>query len=275
MGLARGYLGKPALTAGRFLPDPFSDRQDARLYRTGDVVRFLLDGNLEFLGRVDNQVKLRGYRIELDEIQAVLAEHPAVRECAVLVRGDHDQRLVAYLVPNAPGSEIDAAQLRRHVQDRMPDYMVPAMFVTLDALPLTLNGKIDRAALPEPSARHAGAAQDHAAPRNALERALAEIFAQVLKLDRVGIHDNFFDLGGHSLLMTQVASRVRDRMHLELPLRRFMEAPTIAELTTVLQHEAPAPAPAAHKTTIPRLDRKLRTITVANPAGRTGPGTQE
>jgi acyl carrier protein len=243
-GVARGYLGRPAMTAERFVPDPFSAEGGARLYRTGDRARWRADGTLEFLGRTDFQVKIRGFRIEPGEIEGVLREHESVRECAVLVRDDAgENRLVAYVVG---GVEADA--LREHVRRSLPEYMVPAAFAGLEALPLTPNGKLDRKALPAPE--YAAAADRYVAPRTPTEEAMAEIWAEVLGLDRVGVQESFFDLGGHSLLATRVVSRVRTRFGVEMPLRALFEHRTVEELARVLaESEAvaqagPAPEPA-------------------------------
>ncbi|MEW5926797.1 MAG: amino acid adenylation domain-containing protein, partial [Gemmatimonadota bacterium] len=230
-GLARGYLGQPGLTAEKFVPDPFSRAQGARLYRTGDRARWLADGNLEFLGRADHQVKIRGFRIEPAEVAAQLLEHPAVREALVLVREDRpgEKRLVAYLVPEegGDGAGPSAAELRDHLRERLADYMVPSAFVAVDAFPLTPNGKVDRGALPVPEREEAAS---FVAPRTPAEEVLAGIWAEVLKTERVGVEEGFFELGGHSLLATQVISRARDAFGVEVPLRALFEAPTVAAL---------------------------------------------
>ncbi|MBN1400691.1 MAG: amino acid adenylation domain-containing protein, partial [Anaerolineae bacterium] len=231
-GLARGYLGQPDLTAERFVTAPFG----ARLYKTGDMARYLPDGNIQFLGRMDNQVKIRGFRIELGEVEAVLAQHPAVASAAVIAREDTpgDQRLAAYLVAAAAGGPAgqlpSSGELRRYVQDRLPDYMVPSAFVALEALPLTPNGKIDRRALPMPDWGQRDLESDYIAPRTPVEADVAAIFAEVLGMERVGIHDSFFELGGHSLLATQLVSRIRERLDVDLPLRRVFESPTVATM---------------------------------------------
>jgi len=235
VGVARGYLNRPELTAERFVPDPFSAEPGARLYKTGDLARYLPDGNIEFLGRADHQVKIRGFRIELGEIEAVLGQHPAVREAVALAVDDApgDKRLVAYVVAAprvAPQSSPLAHELRRFLKEKLPEYMVPAVFVLLDALPLTSTGKIDRRALPAPERTRPELDRAFAAPRTPTEELTAEIWAQLLGVERVGIHDNFFDLGGHSLLATQVVSRVRDAFQVEIPLRRLFEEPTVASL---------------------------------------------
>jgi amino acid adenylation domain-containing protein len=232
VGLARGYHERPDLTAEKFVPDPFSEEPGARMYRTADLVRYLPDGDMDFLGRLDHQVKIRGLRIELGEIESVLGQHPEVREAAVLVREDRpgDKRLTAYVVGSA-GVE----DLRAFLRERLPEYMIPAAFLLLDSLPLTSNGKVDRRALPAPEWQP----EAYVAPRNPVEAVLAAIWSKVLKVDKVGVHDNFFDLGGHSLLMTQVTSRVRRTFRVEVPLRAYFESPTVERLAeVVVAHEA-------------------------------------
>ena len=229
-GLARGYLGRPDLTAERFVPDPFG-RPGERLYRSGDLARRLPDGDLEYLGRIDHQVKIRGFRIELGEIEAALASHPDVREAVALLREDPsgDRRLVAWVVPRA-GAEIETAELRSFLKDRLPDYMVPAALVEIPAVPLTAHGKVDRRALPDPAAEAAPVGEGYEPPRTPTEELLAGIWSEVLGAPRVGRHDGFFDLGGHSLLATRVLSRLREVFQVDLPLWELFEAPTVAEL---------------------------------------------
>ncbi|HST57241.1 MAG TPA: amino acid adenylation domain-containing protein, partial [Longimicrobium sp.] len=224
-GVARGYLRRPALTAERFVPDPFSPAPGARLYRTGDQGRWLADGTIEFLGRADTQVKVRGYRVELGEIEARLRAREGVSEAVVVAHQDGagNRRLVAYVVGDA-----EAAVLREHLRRELPDYMVPAVFVPLERLPLTQSGKLDRKALPAPEL--ASAEERYVAPRTPAEEVLAEIWAETLRLERVGAEDNFFELGGHSLLATRVVSQVREAFGVELPLRALFEGPTVAEL---------------------------------------------
>ncbi|HEX2077170.1 MAG TPA: amino acid adenylation domain-containing protein, partial [Longimicrobium sp.] len=223
-GVARGYLGRPGLSAEKFVPDPFAAEPGARLYRTGDLARWRPDGTLEFLGRNDHQVKVRGLRIELGEIEAALRGHGSVADCVVMARADAgEQRLVAYVVGG-----VEAAELRAHLRRSLPEYMVPSAFVFLDALPLTPNGKVDRKALPAPEL--APAEDRYVAPRTPVEEVLAGIWAEVLRLERVGANDSFFELGGHSLLATRVVSRVRELFGVELPLRALFEGPTVAEL---------------------------------------------
>jgi amino acid adenylation domain-containing protein len=229
-GLARGYLNLPELTADRFIPDGFSTEPGGRLYRTGDLARFLPDGQLEFLGRRDHQVKLRGFRIELGEIEAVLKESGKVQDVVVIARDD--MRLVAYVT----GCDDDPSvtkELRDHLKQKLPEYMVPSAFVMLTELPLTPNGKVDRKALPEPG--QSASEVEYVAPSTPIEEVLCEMWEQVLKLDQVGVHDNFFQLGGHSLLATQVISQVREIFDVELPLRRLFETPTVATLAAVVE----------------------------------------
>ena len=235
-GLARGYLSRPDLTAERFLPDPFSSAPGARLYRTGDLARWRTDGVLEFLGRIDNQVKVRGYRIELAEVESALLAHPSVREAVALVREDvpGDKRLVAYVVTYHPEQTLDAGMLRSFLQQRLPEFMLPSAFVRLEALPLTSNAKVDRKALPAPDGALASTAE-YIAPRGETEQRLATVWSEVLRVERVGLHDNFFTLGGHSLLATQVVSRIRAVFDVELPLRSLFEAPTLEALARTIE----------------------------------------
>ncbi|MEV0371713.1 amino acid adenylation domain-containing protein [Streptomyces sp. NPDC050636] len=232
-GLARGYLRRPALTAERFVADPHGPA-GSRMYRTGDLARWRADGNLEFLGRVDHQVKIRGFRIELGEIEAVLAKHPHIGQSVVVVRADAGgiKQLIGYVVP-VPGSEPEPAEVRAFLGDGLPDYMVPAAVVVLDALPLTPSGKLDRKALPEPDLSRTVTGR---APRTPQEEVLCGLFAEVLGLPRVGIDDSFFELGGHSLLATRLVSRIRSALGAELGIRALFEAPTVATLTEQLTH---------------------------------------
>ncbi|HEV2733862.1 MAG TPA: condensation domain-containing protein, partial [Longimicrobiaceae bacterium] len=227
--VARGYLDRPGLTAERFVPDPFAARPGMRLYRPGDRARWLSGGELEFLGRVDQQVKVRGFRIEPGEVEAALEIHPAVRRALVHAREDEpgERRLVGYVVPEEGVEAPGAAELRSHLAARLPEYMLPSAFVVLETLPLTPSGKIDRRSLPAPGAWDGEA---YTAPRTPAEEVLAGIYAQVLRLDRVGAREGFFELGGHSLLATQVVSRVRQALGVEVPLRALFEVPTVAGL---------------------------------------------
>jgi amino acid adenylation domain-containing protein/non-ribosomal peptide synthase protein (TIGR01720 family) len=236
-GLARGYLDRPALTAERFVPDPFGDRPGGRLYRTGDLVRHRPDGNLEFLGRVDHQVKVRGFRIEPGEIEAALLRCAGVREAVVAAREDApgSRRLVAYVVSDVmsePGAPAPQARLRETLQASLPAHMIPAAFVALDALPLTANGKVDRRALPAPATARPDLPGEHAAPETAAERRLAAIWSEVLRVEPVGLHDNFFQLGGDSILSIQVVSRA-SRAGLHITARQIFEHQTIAALAAV------------------------------------------
>lgn len=230
--LAQGYLKRPELTAATFLPHPFSAEPGLRLYKTGDLARYLPDGNIALLGRLDNQVKVRGYRIELGEIATTLEQHPTIRQALILAREDtpDDRRLVAYCVPH-PTCMPAISELHRFLQTKLPDYMVPAAFVLLDALPLTPHGKVDRQALPAPDQRvWPSLSETFVAPRTPSEELLAGIWASVLKVESVGIHNNFFALGGHSLRAMQVISRLRRALQVEVPVHALFEAPTVASL---------------------------------------------
>jgi acyl carrier protein len=221
-GVVRGYLERPGLTAERFVPNPFAVEPGARMYRTGDRLRWKADGKLEFVGRVDEQVKIRGFRIEPGEIEAVLTAHAGVHEARVIVREDEPgkQRLVAYVV-----GSVDAEELRGHLRESLPEYMVPGAFVVLEALPLTPNGKLDRKALPAPE--HAADTDRYVAPRTPVEEVLAEIWAEVLRLERVGVHDSFFDLGGHSLLIMRLLAKIQATFDLEISIRTVFSMPTL------------------------------------------------
>jgi len=241
-GVARGYLNRPELTAEKFIPDPFADEGAAqpsgispRLYRTGDLARYRADGTIEFLGRTDNQVKIRGHRIELAEIEAVLARHPDVREAVVIARevAPGDQRLVAYHVA-ANGQVGTAAELREFLKQELPDPMVPSAFVSLNKLPLTPNGKVDRKALPDPEDIRVSLDTAYVAPRTEMEKAIVKLWCALLRVERVGLHDNFFDLGGHSLLVVQAQARLRDSLGMDLPIVRLFQYPTISALTKFL-----------------------------------------
>jgi len=235
-GVARGYLNRPELTKERFLADSISGQIGALLYKTGDVARYRKDGILEYLGRVDNQVKVRGYRIELGEIEAALASDPRVKSCAVLVREDQpgNKQLVGYVVP-LEGSSPTAEDLRQSLKQKLPEYMAPAHFVFLDSIPLTTNGKVDRKALPAPSYGDVSAGGEFAAPRTETEKALAEIWTKLLKVERIGIHDDFFDFGGHSLMAMRAVSQIEEIFGVNLTLAGLLEAPTIAQLAEKLR----------------------------------------
>jgi amino acid adenylation domain-containing protein len=229
-GVARGYLNRPELTAERFLPVPFSQAPGVRIYKTGDLGRWLPDGNIEFLGRNDSQVKIRGFRIELGEIEARLSDHPEVRESVVLAceDGDGGKRLVAYYT----GAEVSAKALRDYLLSSLPEYMTPASYVRLDSLPLTRNGKLDRMALPKPESI---STDTWRAPRNSKEEILCSLFAEALGVEQVGIDDNFFELGGHSLLAPRLVNRIRAMLGVELSMRTLVASPTVAQLNAELQ----------------------------------------
>jgi amino acid adenylation domain-containing protein len=240
-GVARGYLNRPELTSEKFIPNPFND---GRLYKTGDLGRWRADGNIEYLGRMDHQVKLRGFRIELGEVESALCEHPAVAQAIVLIRGESadDKQLVAYVVP-IEGETISLEVLREYLKSKLPEYMVPALFVVLETLPLTVNGKIDRKALSALEGLELSTTARYVAPQTPTQELLAQLWSEVLDREQIGIHDNFFDLGGHSLLATQLISRVRNVFEVELPLRALFEQPTIAGLAQALQQgEQAAPS---------------------------------
>jgi amino acid adenylation domain-containing protein len=256
-GLARGYFKRPELTREKFIHDPFYDKPAARMYKTGDLVRWQADGKIEFLGRTDHQVKIRGFRIELGEIESVLAGHPGVREAVVVVREDHpgDRRLVAYLTAK-DGLPPTDSELRGLLLRKLPEYMVPFPFVILDALPLTPNGKVDRNALPAPQRAPAQSDRSYVAPRTPLEESLAGIWAEVLRIERVGIKQNFFDLGGHSLLAVRLQARVEKELGRKLPLAAFFLTPTVeglaslwaAETAVAEAHRSTRRAPAGQET---------------------------
>lgn len=239
-GLARGYRNRPALSAEQFIPHPCSDEPGARLYKTGDLVRYLPDGNIAYLGRVDHQINIRGFRIEPGEIETALEQHPAIRQAVVVAREDTpgDTRLVAYLCATQEPAPTGSA-LRSFLQARLPNHMLPAIFVLLDAMPLTSNGKVDRLALPAPNPARPALAAAFVSPRTPTEEVLAGIWATVLGVAEVGVHDNFFDLGGHSLMAIQVLSRLRDVLQVEVPVRALFEAPTVADLALYIETTQP------------------------------------
>jgi amino acid adenylation domain-containing protein/thioester reductase-like protein len=234
-GVAQGYFDRPALTDEKFVPDPFRGEPGARLYKTGDLGRWLEDGNVEFLGRIDQQVKIRGYRVELSEIESVLRAQPTVHDAAVLLREDVPgaKRLVAYVVAER-GAATAAPELRRFVQERLPEYMVPSVFLVEAALPLSPNGKIDRKALPAPDPSRQDLAEAYVAPRTPVESDIASLWCQILGVDRVGVNDDFFELGGHSLLVAELFARLRDRYPVEVPVRVLFETPTVAGLADAI-----------------------------------------
>jgi amino acid adenylation domain-containing protein/thioester reductase-like protein len=235
-GLARGYLHRPELTAEKFIPNPFEESKFSRLYKTGDLVRYLPNGSLEFLGRIDSQVKIRGFRIELGEIETVVRQHPTVRDAVALAWEDepNSQRLVAYIVPQ-PQQASDVMELQQFLQQKLPKYMVPTAFVVLEALPVTLNGKVNRKALPAPGTANREQENTFSPPRNPLEQQLVSIWSEILRIEQVGINDNFFQLGGHSLLVVRLFARIREAFQVDLPLQTLFEAPTVANLAERLE----------------------------------------
>ncbi|MCF2149914.1 amino acid adenylation domain-containing protein [Desmonostoc muscorum LEGE 12446] len=236
-GLARGYLNRPDLTAEKFIPNPFSEKA-TRLYKTGDLARYLSNGEIEYIGRIDHQVKVRGFRIELGEIEALLAQNSTVREAVVVVRKDSvdSQRIVAYLVPENEQT-LTIPELRSFLESKLPSYMIPTNFVILEALPLTPNGKVDRKALPALNIVITEFEESFVAPQTSIEKQLATIWMEVLGLEKIGINDNFFELGGHSLLATQVISRINKNLDIELPIRKIFELSTIAKFAKIIEEK--------------------------------------
>ncbi|HEX8709118.1 MAG TPA: non-ribosomal peptide synthetase, partial [Pyrinomonadaceae bacterium] len=244
MGVARGYQNRAEMSAEKFIPDAYSEEGGERLYRTGDWVRYVKGGKLEYVGRIDEQVKVRGFRIELGEIEAALAAHEAVREAAVVVKEDSsgDKRLAAYVVGREPGAPT-AGELRLFIKDKLPGHMIPALFVTLDEMPLTPNGKIDRRALARLKVERTEVQANLVMPRTEAERTIAGIWQEVLQLESVGVHDNFFDLGGHSLLLIQLQGKLKEALGPGITIIDLFEHPTIAALSEELSRkrsEAPA-----------------------------------
>jgi amino acid adenylation domain-containing protein len=237
-GLARGYLNRPELTSERFIPNPFSNKPGACLYKSGDLARYLPNGDIDYLGRIDHQVKIRGFRIELGEIEAAISKHPAVREAVVIAREDvpGDKHLVAYIVPSQEQAPT-ISQLHRFLQEKLPDYMVPSAFVMLETLPLTINGKVDRRALPVPQQKRPPLERAFAASRDPLEFQLTKIWEQILSIQPIGIKDNFFELGGNSLRAVRLFTQIEEMFSKKLPLATLFQAPTIEQLACVLREE--------------------------------------
>lgn len=234
--LGRGYLNQPESTAERFIPDPFSRVLGERLYRTGDLARYWEDGNIEFLGRSDHQVKIRGYRVELEQVEALLNQHPSIDQTVVLAKEIEpgDQRMVAYVIP-VPGAEIAARDLRIYLQTRLPNYMVPSAFVLLEAMPITSVGKIDLQALPFPREMESLDEEGYLPPETMVERALAVIWAGVFNVEKIGVADNFFELGGDSLMVMRLNSAIRGVFQIELPMRTIFERPTVSEMGPLVE----------------------------------------
>jgi len=241
-GLARGYINNPELTRERFVANPFSADPQARLYKTGDRARYLPDGTIEFLGRVDNQVKLRGFRVEPGEVETALTSHPAIREAVVVAIADAhgNQSLAAYVVPTGGAAAPDASALRAHLARTLPDYIIPAVFVELEKIPLTASGKLDRRALPAPLIG-GSTGERYVAPRTATEEILAKIWCEVLGVERVGVDDNFFELGGHSLLATQILTRIRQTFRMDLSLTQLFDEQTVSQVARRLTELEKAP----------------------------------
>jgi hypothetical protein len=269
LGVARGYVNRPELTAEKFIRDPFKDEAAARVYRTGDLARYRADGNIEFLGRIDHQVKFRGFRIELGEIESLLGEHPAVRESVVVVREDTpgQKRLVGYVASkhasrNGNGNGAASGNgtsdlpqvLKTFLQPKLPEYMVPGVLVVLEELPRTPNGKVDRKSLPAPSIEASAGRSECMAPRNEKEKALADIWVQILGVNKVGVLDNFFELGGDSLLSFRVANRA-NQIGIHLTPRLILEHKTIAELVKAVESDSTG---AAAKPLAPAITRASR-----------------
>lgn len=265
-GLSRGYLNRAELTAEKFVPhpNPLPKGEGTQIYKTGDLARGLSNGNIEFLGRSDQQVKVRGYRIETGEIEVALAEHPSVRQAVVVARKDNasDTSLVAYVVSAEGKKDADLNQLREFLRTKLPEYMIPSAFVSLDSLPMTPNGKVDRKALPALSQESLATRVEYVAPRNADEQALAEICAEVLNLERVGIHDNFFDLGGNSLIATRLIFQLQEHFQVRLPLVRLFENPTILGLAKAVDEARALPAGADHHFDVITLDELRNEIAI-------------
>ncbi|HKX28928.1 MAG TPA: amino acid adenylation domain-containing protein [Blastocatellia bacterium] len=260
VGVGRGYLNRPGLTAEKFVPDPFGEESGARLYRSGDLARWSADGNIDFLGRIDQQVKLRGNRIELGEIEATLSEHPGIKQNVVMLResGGEDPRLVAYLVPATAGAVPARQELREFLLRRLPEYMIPGAFVAMEALPLTPNGKLDRKALPSPKPESEEREGPYAAPVTPIEEILVGIWEWVLKREKIGIHDNFFELGGHSLLITQVRVRLHKALEVDLPLKVLFEKATVAALAEQVELAIQTAKPGGRGAATPALTRVPR-----------------
>jgi acyl carrier protein len=258
-GLARGYLNQPELTAEKFIPNHFSHEPKARLYKTGDLVRYLANGNMDYLGRTDHQVKLRGFRIELGEIETLLSQHPGVREAVVLIRENisGNKYLVAYMIPNQEQALI-SSELRNFLKEQLPQYMVPSAFVTLDTLPLTPNGKVDRKALPNPESVRSELATAYVGPRTEMEQTIATVWQEVLGVEKLGMHDNFFDLGGHSLLMVQVHKKLQEIFKRDFLMTEMFKYPSISSLVEYLSSKPGEKTP--HQQSQKRLEMRKKSM---------------
>lgn len=277
-GIARGYLNRPGLTAEKFIPNPFSDKPGARLYRTGDLARYRPDGNIEFLRRGDSQVKIRGYRIELEEIEATLAQHPAIREAAVVAEaaanreGGDRESLTAYLVSDLEPSAV-AGEMREYLRERLPHYMIPSGFILLAELPLNVNGKVDRQALSKHSGQRLEIKKDYEPPRTRAERIIASAWLEVLRIEKAGVNDNFFDLGGHSLLLTQVHRKLRDSLGGNITLLDLLRYPTISSLARYISPDESGPSDAIEtitraETARPSIDRQDSSVAIIGMSAR-------
>jgi acyl-coenzyme A synthetase/AMP-(fatty) acid ligase/acyl carrier protein len=233
-GVSRGYLNRPDLTAASFVPNPFEPGR--RIYKTGDLGKWLESGTLEFVGRVDNQVKIRGQRMELDEVETVVNQYPAVRQNVVVAKDyvPGDKRLVAYVIPDKE-TIFNADELRQYLKSKLPEYMVPSYIVEMETFPLTTNGKVNRRALPDPDWNETKDSKTYVAPRNPVEEILAGIWAEILRVDKVSLHDDFFQIGGHSLLATRLITRVCREFNIDIPLRSIFEQKTIAEQAVLVE----------------------------------------
>ncbi|WP_066383175.1 non-ribosomal peptide synthetase [Anabaena sp. CA = ATCC 33047] len=267
VGLARAYLNRPQLTNEKFIANPFSNNPEAKLYKTGDLARYLPTGEIEYLGRIDDQVKIRGFRIELGEIAAVIEQFTDIKQAVVIVFEDESkqQRIVAYIVTNPDSSKPQFSQLRKFLQQKLPDYMIPSAFVVLDSLPLTPNGKLDRRALPAPEINF-NPKKEKVLPRNQIEEKLAEIWVEILNLKQISIEDNFFELGGHSLLATQIISQIRQIWQIEIPLSRLFEMPTIATLAEEISQSLQQKQQTSYKPKIApqRLSREANRVKLSS-----------
>jgi surfactin family lipopeptide synthetase A len=243
-GVARGYWRRPELTETRFLPDPFDPVPGRRMYRTGDLARYRRGGQIQLIGRTDHQIKVRGHRIELGEIEVVIERHPEVRQAVVDLQGEgNGQRLIAYIKHS--GETMDTGNLRAWLQEKLPDYMVPSLFIVLEEIPLTPNGKVDRKQLPKPKASARETSTQIVSPRNRLEEQLVQIWSEILGVDRVGVRDNFFDLGGHSLLLIRVHARLRQELDSSVAVIDLFRYPTIESMASWLNRRSQSHAVAA------------------------------
>jgi len=270
-GLARGYINRPEVTAERFVPNPFTRLKGDRLYRTGDVARHRPDGELEYLRRLDYQVKIRGFRIELGEIESQLVEHSGIRDAVVMVRGPGDDRqLVAYIVPaHEPAPKIN--EVRSYLRERLPEYMVPSWILTLEQMPRTPNGKVDRNALPVPQSLRPDLEVEYVPAQTEVERSIAEICQQVIQVEKVGIYDSFFELGAHSILLLQIHGKLEEAFNVDIPMTDMFQYPTINALAKYLSNKqsAPGPKPGRERAQIRKKSARRPERFRRNPGSRT------